>query len=160
MRSCKDRLEQPCVQNSWSSWETSPWYLLERHRAGHKQSRMFLECLDDNFLLQMTEEPVRRGAVLDLGCDQWCRVSLEPCSQGCSPGVSADSSLVHLIHQCPGWRHRAQPWEVCWGGMSSSRLPCSRMTQSSWGGSHGGAEKMMRGLEHLLREKAERGGVI
>lgn len=33
-------------------------------------NRMFLECVDDNFLLQMTEEPVRRGAVLDLGCDQ------------------------------------------------------------------------------------------
>ncbi|GAB0181755.1 hypothetical protein GRJ2_000640800 [Grus japonensis] len=33
---------------------------------GHKQSRRFLECVDDNFLLQVTEEPTRRGAMLDL----------------------------------------------------------------------------------------------
>ncbi|GAB0204972.1 hypothetical protein GRJ2_002962800 [Grus japonensis] len=36
------------------------------NRAGHKQSRKFLECVDDNFLLQVTEEPTRRGAMLDL----------------------------------------------------------------------------------------------
>ncbi|GAB0182655.1 hypothetical protein GRJ2_000730800 [Grus japonensis] len=34
--------------------------------ARHKQSRRFLECIDENFLLQMTEEPRRRGAMLDL----------------------------------------------------------------------------------------------
>ncbi|GAB0176082.1 hypothetical protein GRJ2_000073400 [Grus japonensis] len=34
--------------------------------AGHKQSRRFLECIDDNFLLQVNEEPTRRGAMLDL----------------------------------------------------------------------------------------------
>ncbi|GAB0186934.1 hypothetical protein GRJ2_001158700 [Grus japonensis] len=34
--------------------------------VGHKQSRRFLECIDDNFLLQVTEEPTRRGATLDL----------------------------------------------------------------------------------------------
>ncbi|KAM9591189.1 uncharacterized protein ACIBXB_006085 isoform 1-T2 [Morphnus guianensis] len=34
--------------------------------AGHKQSRRFLECVDDNFLLQVIEEPMRRGAMLDL----------------------------------------------------------------------------------------------
>lgn len=33
--------------------------------AEHEQSRL-LECADDNFLLQMIEEPVMRGAVLDL----------------------------------------------------------------------------------------------
>ena len=34
--------------------------------AGHKQSRRFLECADDNFLLQVTEEPTPsdRGEVL------------------------------------------------------------------------------------------------
>ncbi|GAB0184054.1 hypothetical protein GRJ2_000870700 [Grus japonensis] len=31
-----------------------------------KQSRKFLECVDDNFLLQVIEEPMRRGAMLDL----------------------------------------------------------------------------------------------
>ncbi|GAB0177908.1 hypothetical protein GRJ2_000256100 [Grus japonensis] len=34
--------------------------------AEHKQSRKFPECVDDNFLLQVTEEPTRRGALLDL----------------------------------------------------------------------------------------------
>ncbi|GAB0209349.1 hypothetical protein GRJ2_003400600 [Grus japonensis] len=34
--------------------------------AGHKQSRKFLECINDNFLLQVIEEPMRRGAMLHL----------------------------------------------------------------------------------------------
>ena len=34
--------------------------------AGHKQSRRFLECIDDNFLSQALDEPMRRGALLDL----------------------------------------------------------------------------------------------
>ncbi|GAB0176242.1 hypothetical protein GRJ2_000089400 [Grus japonensis] len=34
--------------------------------AGHKQSSGFPEYADDNFLLQVTEEPKRRGAMLDL----------------------------------------------------------------------------------------------
>ncbi|GAB0204724.1 highly reducing polyketide synthase PKS6 [Grus japonensis] len=34
--------------------------------ARHKQSRRFLEYVDDNFLLQVIEEPTRRGAMLDL----------------------------------------------------------------------------------------------
>ncbi|GAB0205350.1 hypothetical protein GRJ2_003000600 [Grus japonensis] len=34
--------------------------------AGHKQSRKFLVCVDDNFLLQVIEEPMRRGAMLEL----------------------------------------------------------------------------------------------
>ncbi|KAK4812684.1 hypothetical protein QYF61_012194 [Mycteria americana] len=34
--------------------------------AGHEQSRRFLERVDDNFLLQVIEEPTRRCAMLDL----------------------------------------------------------------------------------------------
>jgi len=34
--------------------------------AGHKQPRRFLACIDDNFLLQVTEKPTRRGVMLDL----------------------------------------------------------------------------------------------
>ncbi|GAB0182454.1 mitochondrial enolase superfamily member 1 [Grus japonensis] len=34
--------------------------------AERKQSRKFLECVDDNFLLQVIEESMRRGAMLDL----------------------------------------------------------------------------------------------
>ncbi|KAK4825453.1 hypothetical protein QYF61_027608 [Mycteria americana] len=33
---------------------------------GHKQSRRYLECIDDNFLAQVTEKPTRKGALLDL----------------------------------------------------------------------------------------------
>ena len=33
--------------------------------AGHKQSRRFLDWVDDNFLLQVIEEPMRRGAILN-----------------------------------------------------------------------------------------------
>jgi len=34
--------------------------------AGHKQSRRFLECVGDNFLLQVMEELRRTGAMLAL----------------------------------------------------------------------------------------------
>ncbi|GAB0182786.1 hypothetical protein GRJ2_000743900 [Grus japonensis] len=34
--------------------------------AERKQSRKFLECVNDNFLFQVIEKPTRRGAVLDL----------------------------------------------------------------------------------------------
>ncbi|GAB0177064.1 voltage-dependent L-type calcium channel subunit alpha-1C [Grus japonensis] len=34
--------------------------------AEHRQSRKFPECVDDNLLLQVIEEPTRRGAMLDL----------------------------------------------------------------------------------------------
>ncbi|GAB0195782.1 hypothetical protein GRJ2_002043500 [Grus japonensis] len=34
--------------------------------AGHKQSGRFLECVNDNFLLEVIEEPTGRGAMLDL----------------------------------------------------------------------------------------------
>ncbi|GAB0183107.1 hypothetical protein GRJ2_000776000 [Grus japonensis] len=34
--------------------------------AGHKQSRRFLECVDNNFLIQVLEKPIRKGDMLDL----------------------------------------------------------------------------------------------
>ncbi|GAB0199701.1 hypothetical protein GRJ2_002435500 [Grus japonensis] len=34
--------------------------------AGHNQSGRFLECVDDNFLLQVKEDSKRKGAMLDL----------------------------------------------------------------------------------------------
>jgi len=34
--------------------------------AGHRQSRRFLECVDDNFLPQVIEEPTMRDAMVDL----------------------------------------------------------------------------------------------
>jgi len=38
----------------------------EDHTARHTQSRRFLQSIDDNFLMQVVEEPTRRGALLDL----------------------------------------------------------------------------------------------
>ncbi|GAB0188073.1 hypothetical protein GRJ2_001272600 [Grus japonensis] len=37
-----------------------------KDNTGHKQFRRFLECIDDNFLLQVIEKPMRRGAMVDL----------------------------------------------------------------------------------------------
>lgn len=34
--------------------------------AEHRQSRRFLECLDEYFFLQVIDEPVRRSAMVDL----------------------------------------------------------------------------------------------
>ncbi|KAM9207882.1 olfactory receptor 14A16-like [Leptosomus discolor] len=34
--------------------------------ASHSQSRRSLQCIDDNFLIQLVDEPARRGALLDL----------------------------------------------------------------------------------------------
>ena len=33
--------------------------------ASHPQSRNFHQCVDDNFLMQMVDEPTRRGVLLD-----------------------------------------------------------------------------------------------
>jgi len=38
----------------------------EDHRARHIQSRRFLQSIDDNFLMQVVEEPTRKGTLLDL----------------------------------------------------------------------------------------------
>jgi len=37
----------------------------EDHTARHKESRRFLQSIDDNFLMQVVEEPTRRGVLLD-----------------------------------------------------------------------------------------------
>jgi len=38
----------------------------EDHTARQMQSRRFLQSIDDNFLMQVVEEPTRKGALLDL----------------------------------------------------------------------------------------------
>jgi len=38
----------------------------EDQTARHKQSRRFLQSIDDNFLIQVVEEPTRKGTLLDL----------------------------------------------------------------------------------------------
>ncbi|PKU37892.1 glycerol kinase [Limosa lapponica baueri] len=34
--------------------------------AGHKQSRRFLECIEDNYLTLVTEKLMRKGILMDL----------------------------------------------------------------------------------------------
>jgi len=43
-----------------------PYICLQDKTAGCKQSRRFLDCADDNFPVQVTEQPMRRCAMLDL----------------------------------------------------------------------------------------------
>jgi len=38
----------------------------EDHTARHVQSKRFLQSISDDFLMQVTEEPTRRGALLGL----------------------------------------------------------------------------------------------
>ena len=38
----------------------------EDHRARHSQSRRFLQSINDKFLMQVVEEPKRKGSLLDL----------------------------------------------------------------------------------------------
>jgi len=38
----------------------------EDHTARHTQSWRFLQIISDNFLMQVVEEPTRKGALLDL----------------------------------------------------------------------------------------------
>jgi len=38
----------------------------EDHTARQVQSRRFLQSIDDNFLMQVVEEPTRKGTLLDL----------------------------------------------------------------------------------------------
>jgi len=38
----------------------------EDHTARHVKSRRFLQSIDDNFLMQVVEEPMRRDVLLDL----------------------------------------------------------------------------------------------
>lgn len=33
--------------------------------ARHAQPRRFLQCIEDNFIMQAVEEPMRRGGLLD-----------------------------------------------------------------------------------------------
>ncbi|GAB0183241.1 hypothetical protein GRJ2_000789400 [Grus japonensis] len=50
--------------------------------TGHKQPQRFLECVDDNFLLQEIEEPRRRGAMLELVLKKQGRAGWECEAQG------------------------------------------------------------------------------
>ncbi|GAB0176597.1 hypothetical protein GRJ2_000124900 [Grus japonensis] len=79
--------------------------------AGHKQSRRFLECVDDNFLLQVIEEPTRRGAMLDLVLTNKERlvgnVKLKG-SLGCSDHEMVEFKILRAARKAR--RASSQPW--------------------------------------------------
>ena len=58
--------------------------------AGHKLSRRFLECTGNKFLLQVTEEPTRRGALLDF---------MLTYNEGLFGNVEVKGSLGHGDHE-------------------------------------------------------------
>lgn len=58
--------------------------------AGKKQSRKFLECVEDNFLMQKVRELAREGAPLDLLFANW---------EGLEGDVMAGGCLGHSDHK-------------------------------------------------------------
>lgn len=44
--------------------EKGKWYLMEGRHRGHEQLRMFLECIFDNFLIQVTKDLMKGDAVI------------------------------------------------------------------------------------------------
>ncbi|PKU38249.1 dtw domain-containing protein 2 [Limosa lapponica baueri] len=90
--------------------------------AGHMKSRKFLECINDNFLLQMIEEPTRKGAMLDLVLTN---------KEGLVRNVKFKGSLGcsdHKMHQC------ASCCEDLTGLLPYSSSPEVRMNMSVKGG--------------------------
>ncbi|PKU28688.1 dtw domain-containing protein 2 [Limosa lapponica baueri] len=74
--------------------------------AGHKPTKKFLECVDDNFLLQMVEEPIRKGAMLDLVLtnNEGLVANVEPKSSlGCS-----DHNMVEFKTLRVAWGVRSK----------------------------------------------------
>ncbi|PKU38980.1 inositol -trisphosphate receptor-interacting 1 [Limosa lapponica baueri] len=58
--------------------------------TGHKKSRKFLESVDHNFILQMVEPPMRRGAMLDLVLTS---------KEGLVENVKLEGRLGHSDHE-------------------------------------------------------------
>ncbi|GAB0179267.1 hypothetical protein GRJ2_000392000 [Grus japonensis] len=80
------------------------------------QSRRFLECVDDNFLLQVIEEPTRRGAMLDL---------VPTNKEGLVGNVKLKGSLGCSDHEMVQFKILRQR-----GGRTASSLPWTSGEQS------------------------------
>lgn len=68
--------------------------------AQHTQSRKFLQIIDDNFLMQVVEEPIRKGVLLDLVLTNQEGL-VEDMKVGGSLGFS-DHEMVELRILCEG----------------------------------------------------------
>ena len=74
--------------------------------ARHTQSRGFLQSIGDNFLMQVVEEPMRRGMLLDLVLTNKDRL-VEDVKVGGSLGCS-DHEMLEFSIMCGGSRARSR----------------------------------------------------
>lgn len=89
--------------------------------AGHRQSRRFLAYTDDNWLLQVIEEPTRRGAVLDFALtnkEGLVNMKLKS-SLGCSGHEVADFKVLGAVRSVG---RRSLPWTKRGQTSASSRI--------------------------------------
>ena len=85
--------------------------------AERKQSRRFLECVEDNFLTQLVSEPTREGAPLDL---------LFMNREGLVGDVMVGGRLGHSDHEMirvlDSWRSKEGSQQNCYLGLLEGRL--------------------------------------
>ena len=68
--------------------------------VGHQQLKRFLECVDDSFLVQVPEEPMRKGAMLDLVLtneEQLVRSAELKGSLGCSDHKMVEFKILRVL---------------------------------------------------------------
>ncbi|GAB0183186.1 hypothetical protein GRJ2_000783900 [Grus japonensis] len=108
------------MKYSTSSWEKSQLLALalmedfnlpdvcwKYNTMERKQSRRFLECVEDNVLTQLVSEPTREGSPLDL---------LLAKTEGLVGDVMVGGCLGHNDHEMIGfdsWRSKEGDWQNC-----------------------------------------------
>jgi len=90
----------------------------EDHTARHMQFRRFLQSTDDNFLMQVVEEPMRRGALLDLKLTN---------KEGLVEDVKVGDSLSCSDHEMVEFRI------LCGGSRSISRIKTLDFRRANFG---------------------------
>lgn len=93
-------------------WGTSTTPI-SANTAAHKQSRRFLECVDNNFLFQVTEEPRRGAAVVDL---------VLPTKEGLVENVKLKGSLNCKDHEMEFEGSKGGAQKAHYSGLQESRL--------------------------------------
>lgn len=69
MRTSRERQKQPRVHGVMGDFMADFSHTIicwKDNTVGYKQPRSFPECIDDNFLIQVIEEPMRRGVMQNL----------------------------------------------------------------------------------------------
>lgn len=63
MKPSSNNCKKPCIHSPWFLGDFNHLIFWKDSKYG---SRRFLECVDENFLIQMIKEPTRKDALLDL----------------------------------------------------------------------------------------------